>query len=90
MPAGTNTRVGIGIRRMIRSLPDPEMRNFEVNGQQLYKVAVGRAVPMSYTYGGLVFNQGDTIPYDAWGGTRYSNAEQLERDFNTGWVDPVD
>jgi hypothetical protein len=41
-----------------------------------------------YVYNGALYATGAVIPYDAAGGTLYSNAAQLERDFNAGWVDP--
>ena len=87
MPAGVNTGVNIGISRMIYSLPTPQMRNFEVNGTQQYKVAVG-TVP--YVYAGVVVASGATIAYDASTNTLYSSPAQLEADFNRGWIDPVD
>jgi hypothetical protein len=91
MPAGINTAVGLGIRRMIYSLPAPEYRNFEINGQQLYRVAS----VTEYSYGGAIIPFGTTIPFDGLaldgsGAPVYANAEQLERDFNSGWIDPID
>jgi hypothetical protein len=83
MPAGTNTKSNIGVSRMIYSLATPQMRNFEVNGTQTYKVVVGASVP--YVYNGVLYATGAVIPYDS---TVYSNAAQLERDFNAGLVDP--
>jgi hypothetical protein len=70
MPAGINTQIGLGIRRMIRSLPTPQYRNFEVNGTQLYQVNVAFPVGYTYTYAGAVRAPGATIPYDAGSVTR--------------------
>jgi len=86
MPAGVNTRVNIGVRRMIYSLATPQMRNFEVNGTQTYKVVINARIP--YVYAGVLYAPGATIPYDAATNTLYSNAAQIERDFNSGALDP--
>jgi hypothetical protein len=86
MPSGINTTANIGIRRMITSLSPPQYRNCEVNGSQLYKVV--RAGP--YLYQTTTYTQGQTVAYDAAGGTKYGNMPQIERDFNSGWLDPVD
>lgn len=83
MPAGANTNHDIGIRRMITSIASPAYRNFEVNGTQTYNV-----IASSYSYAGSAYAQGATIPYDSAGGTLYSNPAQLERDFNSGMLDP--
>jgi hypothetical protein len=88
MPAGQNTKSGLGVMRMIRSLPTPQMRAFEDNGTQTYNVVVSFSGIYKYTYAGVVYAAGATIPYDAAGGTMYSNMGQLERDFNSGWLDP--
>jgi hypothetical protein len=80
----TNTKSNIGIRRMIYSLPTPEHRNYEPKGGQLYKALRGRL-----EYKGTVYNAGDTIPYDATGGTVYSDDALMEIYFNQAWIDPV-
>lgn len=79
----TNTSNNVGIRRLIYSLPVPAYRNFEPAGGALY-VAV-RAVD----YAGTRYAPGTTIPFDAAGGTRYTNDDLMERFFNSGDVDPV-
>jgi hypothetical protein len=86
MPAGTNTKINVGVSRMIYSLATPQMRNFEVNGTQTYNVAVGYVGIYKYTYAGTVYAKGATIPYDGTG--VYLNPAQLERDFNAGLIDP--
>jgi uncharacterized protein YkuJ len=89
MPAGVNSHFGLGIRRLIYSLPEPEYRNFEVNGQQLYRVVTA----YTYSYAGSIYPIETTIPFDSVdinGAPIYSNAEQLERDFNQAWIDPID
>jgi hypothetical protein len=62
MPAGQNSISNVGVRRLIYSLATPQMRNFEVNGTQTYVVVVGP--PLSYTYNGVVYAKGATIPFD--------------------------
>jgi hypothetical protein len=78
----SNTSINVGVRRFIYSLG--QYRNFEPSGTQ-YKVVVGRG----YEYLGTVYAPGSTIPYDAGGGTVYSGLAQLERDFNSGLLDPA-
>jgi hypothetical protein len=86
MPIGQNTKSNIGIRRIAGALNPPQARNFEVNGQQLYRVA--STVP--YTYGAVSYAPGATIPFDAGAGTKYAHPAQLERDFNRLVLDPAD
>jgi hypothetical protein len=86
MPAGINSTANIGVRRVIRSLTPPQYRNCEVNGTQLYKVM--RAGP--YLYGATTYLAGQTVAYDAAGGTKYGNMAQIERDFASAWLDPID
>jgi hypothetical protein len=76
----------VGIRRVVGSLSPPQERNFEVNGQQLYRVA--STIP--YTYGAASYPPGATIPFDGAGGTKYSAWAQLQRDFSRLVVDPAD
>jgi len=84
MPAGNNTKCNsYGIRRVCYGLASPDYRNFELNGTQQYKVVTCKP----YVYNGAAYAQGATIPYDA--GSVYSNYAQLERDFNAGWLDPI-
>jgi hypothetical protein len=66
---------------MIYSLTPPEYRNFDEG--QLY-----RTTRPGYQYLGVTCAMGATIPFDLAG--RYSNAEQLRRDFNSQWIDPID
>lgn len=80
----TNTQANIGIRRLVCSLATPAYRNFEPNGGQLYKVM--RPV---YEYAGTTYHAGDVIPFDGGGGTYYTNDAQIERDFNSGDLDPA-
>ena len=77
---GANSIHNVGIRRMIGSLATPQYRSFEINGAQKYQVA--RAV--SYSHAGNSYAKGQTIAYDAAGGTAYSNTARLARDFNRG------
>jgi hypothetical protein len=74
---------------MIYSLATPQYRNFEVNGTQPYLVAVSFTAPYTYTYAGVAYAKGATIPYDAAGATKYSNDAQLRQDFNSGLLDPA-
>ena len=80
----TNTTNNIGVRRLIYSLPTPEHRNYEPKGGQIYK-----AVRSHLEYQGTIYNFDDTIPYDALGGTVYSDDALMEMYFNQGWIDPV-
>jgi hypothetical protein len=84
MAAGANTKSDVGIRRMITSLGTPQYRNFEVNGAQTYAPTAG-----GYTYAGATYAKGAAIPFDAAGGTLYGKPSQLERDFNSGLLDPT-
>jgi len=77
----TNTSIDIGLRRFIYGSIN-DYRNFEPSGQ-LYA-----AVRDGYEYQGVVYDAGDAIPFDV-GGTSYSGLAQLERDFNSGWIDPA-
>jgi hypothetical protein len=86
MPIGANTKNNIGLRRVVASLTPPAERCFEVNGSQQYRVITGHG----YFYAGTVYAQGATIPYDAAGGTKYGAWPQLQRDWNLGWIDPLD
>ena len=83
---GANSIRNVGVRRVIGSLATPQRRNFEPNGTQKYMVVRGA----SYTHAGNIYAKGQTIAYDAAGGTQYSNLARLERDFNRGVLDPVD
>jgi hypothetical protein len=80
----TNTAIGIGVRRMIYSLATPQYRNYDPHGGQLYN-----AVRSTYEYQGVIYDAGQTIPFDGGGGTFYTNDAQLERDFNAGLIDPA-
>jgi hypothetical protein len=84
MPLGPNSKSNVGIRRVVGSLSPPQERNFEVNGQQLYRVA--STIP--YTYGAVSYPPGATIPFDGTG--KYTAWAQLRRDFNRLVVDPID
>jgi hypothetical protein len=86
MAAGSNTKNNVGIRRVVASLTPPAERNFETNGAQVYKVINGHG----YFYAGIVYAKGAAIPYDGAGGTKYSGWPQLQRDWNLGWIDPID
>jgi hypothetical protein len=77
-----NTDINIGIRRFITSLNG--YRNFEPTGTTY---TVIRAT--GYEYQGTHYNPGDVIPMDGPGGTSYTNLAQLERDFNSGFIDPT-
>jgi hypothetical protein len=63
MAAGSNTKVNVGIRRMITSIASPEFRNFEVNGSQTYAVITSK----HYSHAGNSYAKGQTIAYDAGG-----------------------
>jgi hypothetical protein len=84
MPAGSNSKVNIGIRRLIKSTTPPGLRNFEANGTQTYVVVADKG----YDHAGNHYAKGATIPYDDVGGAKYSHFNRLERDFNTGALDP--
>jgi hypothetical protein len=86
MPIGPNSKSNIGIRRIAGALSPPQRRNFEPNGQQLYRVAA----TVAYSYGGSSFAPGSVIPFNAAAGTKYSHPAQLERDFNRLVLDPAD
>lgn len=77
-----NTDSNVGIRRMIYSLADPEYRNYEPEGGQLYL-----AVRDNLEYQGVTYNSGDTIPFDE--DARYSDDYLMEEYFNQGWIDPA-
>ena len=82
MPLGFNTQHDIGIRRITGF----GLRNFELNGTQLYVVVNGNG----YDHAGNHYAKGQTVAYDASGGTAYNNTARLERDFNRGALDPAD
>lgn len=82
MALGTNTKRNVGIRRLIASVG--QYRNFEPNGTQTYNVASDKG----YDHAGNHYAKGATIPFDAAGGTLYSNYPRLERDFNRRALDP--
>ena len=84
MPLGPNTKTNVGIRRLVYSVTPPQLRNFEPNGTQTYVVMSSHG----YSHAGNSYAKGQTIPYDAGGGTTYSNRPRLERDFNRGALDP--
>jgi hypothetical protein len=84
MPAGPNTKANVGIRRFIYSTTPPGYRNFEPNGTQTYTVVASHG----YSHAGTSYTKGQTIAYDAAGGTKYGNINRLERDFNRGALDP--
>jgi len=88
MPAGVNTQSNIGMRRVITTLTPPQLRNFEVNGTQQYKVVQGGPTPY-VAANGAVIASGATIPYDAAAGTAYSAPGVLESHFNAGLIDPI-
>ena len=84
MPAGSNTKSDIGIRRIITSVSPAGYRNFEANGSQTYVVAADKG----YDYKGTHYAKGATIPYDAAGNTKYGDPVRLERDYNRRVIDP--
>jgi len=84
MAAGLSTKRNVGIRRMVTTVTPAQYRNFEPNGTQTYTVQHGHG----YDHAGTHYAKGATIPYDSGGGTVYSNAYRLERDFNRGALDP--
>jgi hypothetical protein len=80
----TNTAINVGVRRMIRSLPTPQYRNYEPKGGQLYN-----AVQDNLEYAGVTYQKGQTIPYDGGGGTYYCNDALMEVYFNAEMIDPA-
>jgi hypothetical protein len=84
MAAGSNTKVNVGIRRMVYSTTPPGLRNFEPNGTTTYVVVGSKSV----THAGNAYAKGQTIAFDAAGGTKYSTTAQLERSFNNRQIDP--
>lgn len=81
MAQGVNSKRNVGIRRFV---PSFGYRNFEPNGTQTYTVATSKG----YSHAGVSYTKGQTIAYDAAGGTAYSNINRLERDYNRGAIDP--
>jgi hypothetical protein len=71
----TNTARNIGIRRFLYGAIN-DWRNFETEGVR-YRVTTVR-----YFYADVEYRQNQVIPFDAGGGTAYSNLAQLERDWN--------
>jgi hypothetical protein len=84
MAAGANTRSDIGVRRMISQVTPPQYRNFEPNGTQTYIANASHG----YWHGGVTYAMGQTIPYDAAGGTLYTDSPTMERDFNARLIYP--
>jgi hypothetical protein len=68
---------------MIYSLPNPEHRNYENAGGQLYKAV------RKLEFGGQAFDPGTTLPFDGAGGTAYSDDYRMMIFFEQGWVDPI-
>jgi hypothetical protein len=84
MALGSNSKTNVGIRRFIYTTTPPGYRNFEPNGTQTYVVTSSHG----YVHAGNAYAKGQTIAYDAAGGTLYSNLARLERSFNGHLIDP--
>jgi hypothetical protein len=77
-----NSDINVGIRRFIYGAIN-EYRNFEPQGGQLYRCN------RQLEYSGVVYADGDTIPFDNPGGDAYSNDALMEVYFNAGLIDPA-
>ena len=78
----TETLINVGIRRNFTV----GARNFEDSGTVLY-----HATREGLNWNGVTYHKGDSIAFDAPGGTSYTTAtiEKLRFFWNHGWIHPI-